>query len=334
MLLRPRHLVPTLLTAAALALSTPSLRADLPAPDPVPSGGGAADRDATQTANYIPPLLVKARQTAGIDEKLNDQLPLDLQFTDSSGKTVRLGDYFTGTRPVVIQMAYYRCPKLCGEVSKGMVRSMKALADDLTIGKDFEVLTISFDSRESPELAESNKNAIVDVMKRVSPEASVREGWACMVGDDLNIKKLTDAMGYRFGWVPEAQQYSHPAAIVVATPDGRVSRYLYTTSYDPQTLRLTLTNASEGTITPSLKDRFILNCFDLDPSTGKYTASAYKLMRLAGVVTVVTLGSIIGFMLLMEKRGKLKRGKYAGTPMDESADDVEQVKPPRSAFSD
>ena len=323
-----RPLIPTLLTLACLLLAG-AARADEAIP-PAPTGGGAASKDATQTADFVPPLLVKARQTAGIDEKLDAKLPLDLQFTDSSGKTVRLGDYFTGKRPVVIQMAYYRCPKLCGEISKGMVRSMKALADDLTIGKDFEVLTISFDSRESPELADANKNAIVDVMKRVSPEESVRDGWACLVGDDLNIKKLTDAMGYRFGWVPEAQQYSHPAAIVVATPDGRVSRYLYTTSYDPQTLRLTLTNASQGTITPSLKDKFILSCFDFDPSTGKYTATAYTMMRLAGATTVVVLASIIGFMLVMERRGKTIRGKYAGTPIDEA----EPKKPGRTAFSD
>ena len=288
----------------------------LPAAGVVARAGDATN--ATEVQDYVPNLLTKARETAGVDEKLDQALPLDLKLTDSTGKTVTLGDYFTGKRPVVIQMAYYRCPKLCGEISKGMVRSMKSLAGDLTIGEDFEVLTISFDSRESPELAGQNKEAIVDVMKRVSPEASVRDGWHCLVGDDLNIKKLTDTMGYKFGWVAEAQQYSHPAVIVMATPDGRVSRYLYGVTYDPQTLRLTLTNASQGTITPSLKDSFILSCFDFNPSTGKYTATAYTMMRIAGVVTVLVLGCVIGFMLIMEKQGKLRRGKYAGTPIDEA----------------
>ena len=333
MLRRPAQLAAPLLAAACLlTLGGPARAADVPATPAASADGtnGAARTDAAQVNDYVPNLLTKARQTAGVDEKLDAKLPLDLEFTDSTGKTVKLGDYFTGKRPVVIQMAYYRCPKLCGEISKGMVRSMKSLAGDLTIGKDFEVLTISFDSRESPELAAQNKEAIIDVMKRVSPEQSVRDGWHCLVGDDLNIKRLTDAMGYKFGWVAEAQQYSHPAVLVVATPDGRVSRYLYGVTYAPDTMRLTLTNASEGTITPSLADKFILSCFSFDPSTGKYTATAYTLMRLAGAVTVLAIVLVIGFMLVMEKRGKMRRGKYAGTPMDEEL----EATPTRTAFSD
>ena len=327
---RPSSQLAASLLALACLLPPGRVAAAADAPPPAASADGTNGLDPAKVNDYLPNLLNKARQTAGVDEKLDAKLPLDLEFTDSTGKTVKLGDYFTGKRPVVIQMAYYRCPKLCGEISKGMVRSMKSLAGDLTIGEDFEVLTISFDSRESPELAGQNKEAILDVMKRVSPEQSVRDGWHCMVGDDLNIKRLTDAMGYKFGWVAEAQQYSHPAVLVIATPDGRVSRYLYGVTYAPDTMRLTLTNASEGTITPSLADKFILSCFSFDPSTGKYTATAYTLMRLAGVVTVIVLGSIIGFMLIMEKRGKLRRGKYAGTPIDEAP----AATPTRTAFSE
>ena len=304
--------------------------------DPPAMSGAARSGELQAVSDLVPPLLTKARQAAGVDEKLNTTLPLDLEFTDSAGKTVKLGDYFAGERPVIIQMAYYRCPKLCGEITKGMVKSMVGLSKDLTIGDDYEAITVSFDSRESPELAAANKAAVVDVLKQTVPQGKVEAGWANLVGDDLNIKRLTDALGYRFGWIPEAQQYSHPAVLVVATPDGRISQYVYGVTYEPQTLRLTLTNASNGTITPSVKDAFILNCFDLDPTTGKYTANAYKLMRLAGVVTVMTMGGIIGFMLLMEKRGKLKRSKYAGTPADD--DDVDPDAgdagtPPRTAFS-
>ncbi len=291
--------------------------------------------------DYVPPVLEEARQAAGIDDKTGQVAPLDVELTDSWGRPVRLGDYFDGERPVVIQMAYYRCPKLCGEISQGMVRSMKALAQELRIGRDYEVLTISFDTRETPEIASANHAAVVEVLSRVAPREDVRDGWTFLVGDDENIARLTDGLGYRFGWIEEAQQYSHPAAIIVCTPDGKISRYLYGASYDAPTVRLSLIDASQGTITPSLKDIFILSCFDFDPVVGKYTATAYTLMRIAGVTTVLVLASVIGFLLIAEKRGRLRRHKYAGTPADEVApaqetfpgDEGEARRPPRTAFS-
>jgi protein SCO1/2 len=261
------------------------------------------------------------------------KLPADLVFTDGDGRTVRLGDYFDGERPLVIQMAYYRCPKLCGEISKGMIRSIKSLSEELKISNDFQVVTISFDSRETPALAGANRDAVVEVLGRTAGETAVREGWDFLVGDDVNIKALADALGYRFGWIEEAQQYSHPAAVVVVAPDGTVSRYLYGTSYDPSTLRLSLVDASQGTISPSLKDVFILSCFDYDPAVGKYTATAYTLMRIAGVTTVVTLASIIGFLLIAERRGKLRRLANAGTSIEDLEEQDGQPRPPRTAFS-
>lgn len=284
-------------------------------------------------ADYVPPTLEKAREMAGIDERAGQKLPGDLHFTDSDGRTVRLGDYFDGERPLVIQLAYYRCPSLCGEISKGMVSSMKALAEELKISEDFQVVTISFDSRETPALAAANRDAVVAVLGRTAGEEAVRQGWDFMVGDDVNIKALADSLGYRFGWVEEAQQYSHPAAVVVVAPDGTISRYLYGTTYEPKTLRLSLVDASQGTITPSLADVFILSCFDYDPAIGRYTATAYTLMRVAGVVTVVTLFSIIGFLLVAEKRGKLRRLASAGTSMDDVEEQNGQGRPPRTAFS-
>ena len=299
-----------------------------------PAYGQLRSGDSAPSVDVVPEVMEKARETAGIDERLGQTLPLDLQFTDSTGETVTLGDYFKGDRPVLIQMAYYRCPKLCGEISQGMVRSMRSLASDLEISKDFEVLTISFDSRESAELAAANKEAVVDVLERDWPVEHVEAGWGHLVGDDLNIKKLTDALGYRFGWIAEAQQYSHPAVLVVATPDGKISRYLYGVTFEPQTLRLSLIDGSNGTITPSLKDAFVLSCFDYDPTTGKYTATAYTAMRIAGAVTVVAMAGVIGFMLFVEKKGRLRRHPMAGTPIDE-ADDSEggQPKPPATAFT-
>ena len=285
-------------------------------------------------ADHVPPVLEEARAAAGIDERAGQPVPADVELIDSTGRTVRLGDYFDGQRPVVIQLAYYRCPKLCGEISKGMVRSMKSLAEDLRIGRDFEVVTISFDSRETPELAAANKDAVVEVLSRVAPAEDVRDGWSFHVADDANIKRLTDALGYRFGWIEAAQQYSHPAAIIVCTPDGKVSRYLYGAGYDTQTVRLSLIEASDGTIRPSLADVFVMSCFDYDPQIGKYTATAYTLMRIAGATTVVTLASVIGFLLIAERRGKLRRLASAGTPAeDDDRDDVDKPRPPRTAFS-
>lgn len=289
-------------------------------PDVPAAYGHLRSGDDAPDLQIVPEPMKKAREAAGVDEMVGRSLALDLTFTDSTGKTVKLADYFEGDRPVLLQLAYFRCPQLCGEISQGMIRSMRSLAKELRISEDFQVLTISFDTREGPGLAEVNKMAVVNVLSRDWPAADVEAGWDHLVSDDLNVKKLTDALGYRFGWIEEAQQYSHPAALVVLTPDGKISRYLYGTSFDPQTLRLSLIDASQGTIMPSLKDVFILNCFDYDPSTGKYTATAYTLMRLAGGMMVLVMASVIGFLLFAEKSGRLRRHPMAGTPADEVLD--------------
>lgn len=265
-------------------------------------------------------ILEESREKAGVDEKIGQQLPLDAVFTNSEGQTVTLGEVFAEGKPVVIQMAYYRCPALCGEVMNGMVSSMRSLTGDLEIGKDFEVLTVSIDSRETAQLAAENKDATVEVMGRDFAEKSVRDGWGFWVGDDLNIQRLADALGFRFAWIPEAQQYSHAGVIVLATPDGRVSRYLHGTSFAPQTLRLSVIEASEGTLRPSLSDAFVYYCFSYDASTGKYTATARTLMMIGGGVTVLTMACIIGFLLVAERNGRLRRHPMAGTPLDEAND--------------
>lgn len=335
-----RHVLLLKLAVAATLLAPFAVcaRADAQSAGASDSGMPGAPRAATgdMPAGYVPPLLQKARDTAGIDDQTGTYLPRDIELIDSSGRRVQLGGYFDGRRPVIIQLAYYRCPKLCGEISKGMLSSMRSLSQELRLNDDYQVLTISFDSREPALLAASNKEAAVDVLGRSIPPQTVAAGWSFFVGEDEQLKRLTRVMGYRFGWIAEVEQYSHPAAIVVCTPDGKISRYLYGASYDAQTMRLSLIDASNGTITPSLKDQFILSCFDFDPSIGKYTATAYTLMRLAGATTVLTLAGIIGFLLIAEKRGKLRRHKYAGTPAPESDEprtDDKNPPPPRTAFS-
>lgn len=297
--------------------------------------GAAPQPQGDMPAGYVPPLLQKARDGARIDDRTGNYLPRDMELTDSSGRRVQLGDYFDGQRPVIVQLAYYRCPKLCGDITQGMVRSMRELAQQLRLGEDYQILTISFDSRETSTLALANKEAVIDVLGRDVPPESVRNGWSFFVAEDHQLRRLTEAMGYRLLWLAEVEQYSHPAAIVICAPDGKISRYLYGVSYDTQTVRLSLIDASQGTITPSLKDQFILSCFDYDPEIGRYTPVAIKLMRLAGAVTVLMLAALIGFMVLAERRGMFLRHKYRGTPADEADDDGGDPPPtpPRTAFS-
>ncbi len=265
-------------------------------------------------------ILERSRQEAGIDEKLGDLIPHDLVFTNAAGTQVSIGDIFAEGKPVVIQMAYYRCPQLCGEVMNGMVKSMLDLAGDLEIGDDFEVITVSFDSREDVSLAADNKKATVEVMGREFDQADVEAGWSFWVGDDRNIQRLADAIGFRFAYIPEAQEFSHTGTIVLATPDGRVSRYLHGPRFEAQTLRLSLVNASDGRLQPSLKDAFIAYCFSFDPSTGKYTATAMTVMKIGGATTALALGGVIMFLVWAEKRGKLRRHPNAGTPESDGPD--------------
>ena len=279
----------------------------------------------------------RSREEAGIDEKLGDVVPKDLVFLNSDGEEVTPGDVFAEGKPVVLQMAYFRCPALCGEVMNGMVRSMRDLGGDLSIGRDFEVLTISFDSRESPELAFDNKEATLKVMGRTFDVEDVSDGWGFWVGTDLSIDAITDAIGFRFAWIPEAQQYSHTATIVILTPDGKVSRYLQGPNFDPQTLRLSIVDASDGKLQPSLKDAFVYYCFSFDATTGKYTATAMTIMKIGGVAVILTLIVVIGFLVWVDRRGKLRPHPMKGTPLE--GDDVDPDAPrpagdARHAFSD
>ncbi len=275
------------------------------------------------------PTLEEGRAKAAVTEHVGDVLPKDLTFTDSNGQTVTLGDVLDGEKPVILQMAYYRCPQLCGEVMNGMVRSMLALDGQLAIGDDFEVITVSFDSRESSQLAKTNLDAIVDAMSGTFDADDVRQGWHFWTGDDGNIQKLADAIGFGFAWVPEANEYSHQAVIVLLDPNGKISRYLYGTTYNPQTLRLSVVNASKGSLQPSWGDAFVYYCFAYDPTTGKYTATARTVMMIGGGVTAVTLACVLGFLFLAERKGRRFRHPNAGTPEPEPT-----LQRPHGAFSD
>ena len=222
----------------------------------------------------------------GVDEHLSAKLPLDATFIDESGNSVRLGDYFTGKRPVILQLGYYQCPMLCNRISQGMADSMKQL--DLEMGKDFEVVTLSFDPKETPKLAAAKKKTYATAVGK----GGVDEGWHFLVGDAPNIERVTQAAGFRYKWLEDRREYSHPAVLIIATPDGRISQYLYGVKFAQKTMRLSLVEASEGKI-GTVADRIMLFCFHYDSETGKYTLAAMNLMRLGGVLTVAILALVI-----------------------------------------
>ena len=234
-------------------------------------------------------------QNIGIDEKSGTTLPLGLKFLDENGATVELGQYFNHKRPVVLQLSYFGCPMLCSLVSQGLVESLNELS--LTMGTDYDVINVSFDPAETPRLAKLKKASFLDAYNR--PAGA--ETWHFLTGNPPQIKQLTDAVGFRYKWVDSSKQFSHPAALILLTPDGKVSRYLYGVKFDSRTLRLSLVEASEGKIGTSV-DRFLLTCFHYDSYAGKYTPIAMGMMRVAGVITVLAIGTVITVLIVRERR--------------------------------
>lgn len=237
-----------------------------------------------------------------IDQKLNAQIPLDLAFRDETGNAVKLGDYFKPGRPVILNVVYYDCPMLCTEVLNGLTSMLGVLKFDP--GKDFEIVTVSFDPREKPELAAAKKKVY---LKRYG-RAGAEQGWHFLTGEQDSITKLTDAVGFHYKWDPRMQQFAHATAIMVATPDGRLSHYFYGVEYSPKDMRLALVDASNNKIGNPV-DAVLLYCYHYDPRTGKYGVVVTRVMRLAGLATVLILGS---FLIIMF-RGERKRKRTAET---------------------
>ncbi|HPF36341.1 MAG TPA: SCO family protein [Candidatus Krumholzibacteria bacterium] len=236
-------------------------------------------------------------EAAGITERLDAQVPLDLEFTAEDSTTVRLGDLFTGDRPVILQLGYYACPMLCGLVLNGLVVGMEDLA--WTPGGEFEIVSVSIDPREGPRLARLKKDTYLKQYGRPEAEA----GWRFLTGREENIRALADSVGFGYVFNVERQEWMHAAALFVLTPDGRVSRYLYGVEFDARTLRLSLVEASEGKIGSSM-DRFLLYCFHYDSSVGRYGPAARRLMSMAGAVTVAALGLFLIRLWRRDRRGK------------------------------
>ena len=247
--------------------------------EPPPTGMIPADR--------VPPEL----KDVGIEQRLNTRLPLDTPLRDETGRSVRLGDYF-GRRPVVFALVYYNCPMLCTQVLNGLVSALGVVS--LDAGRDFDVVAVSFDPRDTPKDAAAKKDAYVGRYRRDGASF----GWHFLTGDAAAIGRVTKAAGFRYRFDDSLGQFAHASAIMVATPDGRLSHYFYGIEYAPRDLRLALVEASSGKIGNPV-DQILLYCFHYDPATGKYGAVIMRIVRLGGVLT---LAALVGGILLMSLR--------------------------------
>jgi protein SCO1/2 len=228
----------------------------------------------------------------GLDQKLNHQLPLDSKFKDETGREVTLNDYFHHGRPVVLALVYYDCPMLCDQVLNGMTSALEVLK--FNAGKEFDVVAISFDPRETPELAAAKRKIFLDRYKRPGTE----QGWHFLTGEKPAIEAVTQAVGFRYVWDEKTHQFAHASAITLLTPNGKVAQYYYGIEYSPKDMRLGMIEASNekiGTIT----DQILLYCYHYDPTTGKYGAAILNVVRAGAVLTMALLA---GFIFLSVKK--------------------------------
>ena len=247
-----------------------------------------------QTASQPVPQL----QNVFIKQKLNSKVPLDLTFQDETGRTVPLRSYF-GKKPVVLTLVYYQCPMLCNMVLNGLSKALKVLK--FNVGNEFDVLTISFDDRETPALAASKKEGYVEAYSR----PGARIGWHFLTGRKPEIIRLANAVGFGFEYDAKSNQFAHASAIMVLTPDGVVSKYFYGIEYSARELRMALVEASAGRIGTPV-DQVLMYCFHYDPQTGKYSADILNIIRLASVLTL--LGLVAMFVVLTQRDRQSRAG--------------------------
>jgi protein SCO1/2 len=255
---------------------------------------GPATAGYKQEPGIVSTALPAALREIGFDQNIDQRVPLDTTFRNEAGATVRLGDYF-GVRPVVLVFAYYDCPMLCTQVINGLSSALGVMS--LNPGKDFEIVTVSFNPHDTPASATAKKAVYLERYRR--PGAA--EGWHFLTGDQPQIDRLTKAAGFRYAWDAETKQFAHPSGVIVLTPDGRLSRYLFGIEYGPRDLRLGIVEASEGKIGTPV-DALLLYCYHYDPMTGRYGLAIMRTIRMAGAVTVLALGAFIFVMVRRERR--------------------------------
>jgi protein SCO1/2 len=246
-------------------------------------------------ANTKPPIL----DEVGLDQHLNQQIPLDLTFLDETGKQVQLREYF-GSKPVILALVYFQCPMLCSQVQQGLTGALNGIVR-FNVGRDFNVLTVSFDPRDTPADAARDKKTYVGRYRR----AGAAEGWHFLTGRKGQIDALASAVGFRYAWDPQAQQFAHASGIMLLTPDGRLAQYYYGIEYAPRDIQLGLIESSQGKI-GNLRDQILLYCFHYDPAQGRYGAVIINILRICAATTLVLL---CGFMLVMFRRDFRAHGR-------------------------
>ena len=232
----------------------------------------------------------------GIDQRIGEHIPLDLPFTDETGKAVKLGDYF-GKRPVILALVYYECPMLCTQVLNGLVSALGVM--NFEPGREFEVVAVSFNPKEGPGLASQKKAAYMERYKR--PHTA--NGWHFLTGTEASIRELTKAVGFRYEFDDKIQQFAHGAAIQLLTPKGTLARYFYGIEYSARDIRFGVIEAADERV-GSVIDDVLLLCYHYDPTTGTYGATVLGLVRIGGVATVV---GFLGFLIV-----SLRRERKAG----------------------
>jgi protein SCO1/2 len=246
-------------------------------------------------ANVRPPYL----QNVGIEQHLDGQVPADLTFADDTGRTIKLGDYF-GTKPLILNLVYYNCTMLCGEALAGLSGSMKLVKFD--VGNQFDVITVSFNPQETPEIAAAKKQEYLRRYGR--PNAA--SGWHFLTGPAESINALTKAVGFQYQYDPKSHQYAHATALMVLTPQGHISRYFYGVDYPPKDLRMGLVEASQGKIGNAV-DQVLLYCYHYNPETGKYGAVITNILRLAAGFTILLLAGLLFILFRLDKAATRRR---------------------------
>lgn len=244
----------------------------------------------------------EALKAVGIDQRLDSQIPLDAAFRNQRGETVTIGSLLR-RRPAILTLVYYECPMLCTMILNGTLRTIRAL--EMTAGRDYDIITLSFDPSETPEIARRKREEYLERYHR--PEAE--QGWHFLVGEEANIRKVAEAAGFRYQRDPGTNQWAHASAIMVLTPEGRLSRYFYGVEYSARDLRLGLVEAAAGKIGTAV-DQILLYCFHYDPATGKYSLAVLNTLRGAAALTVLALA---GFWF-KQYRNNRKRHHHVELP--------------------
>lgn len=252
-------------------------------------GQGMSQGIMSPPANVRPPYL----QNVGIEQHLDGQVPRDLSFVDDTGRTVKLGDYF-GKKPLILNLVYYNCTMLCGEALAGLSAALKMVKFD--VGNQFDVITVSFNPRETPQLAAQKK---AEYLKRYG-RTGAASGWHFLTGPADSINALTKAVGFQYQYDATRDQYAHATAIMVLTPQGRISKYFYGVDFPPKDLRMGLVEASQNKIGNAV-DQVLLYCYHYDPATGKYGAIVSNMLKLGGAATIFFVGGLILVLLRLER---------------------------------